>query len=91
MAKGMEQQKLAADAGHWLLYRYNPALAAEGKNPLQLDSKPPKVPLQEFFSSENRYRVLQQNNPAVAAHLLRQAQEIVNERWQHYAWMAKEE
>ncbi|MCL4300856.1 MAG: pyruvate:ferredoxin (flavodoxin) oxidoreductase [Anaerolineae bacterium] len=91
MAKGMEQQKLAADAGHWLLYRYNPALAAEGKNPLQLDSKPPKTPLQEFFASENRYRVLQQSNPAVAAQLARQAQEIVNNRWQHYAWMAKEE
>jgi pyruvate-ferredoxin/flavodoxin oxidoreductase len=91
MAKGMAQQKLAADAGHWLLYRYNPALAGEGKNPLQLDSKPPKVPLQDFFYSENRYRVLQQNNPTVAAQLLQQAQEIVKNRWQYYEWMAKEE
>jgi pyruvate-ferredoxin/flavodoxin oxidoreductase len=91
MAKGMEQQKLAADSGHWLLYRYNPALKAEGKNPLQLDSKPPKIPLRDFFYSENRYRVLQQHNPAVAAQLLGQAQEIVKNRWQHFAWMAKEE
>jgi pyruvate-ferredoxin/flavodoxin oxidoreductase len=91
MAKGMEQQKLAADAGHWLLYRYNPALKAEGKNPLQLDSKPPKIPLRDFFYSENRYRVLQQSNPAVAAQLLAQAQEIVKDRWQYYEWMAKEE
>jgi pyruvate-ferredoxin/flavodoxin oxidoreductase len=91
ISKGLDQQKLAADSGHWLLYRYNPALKAAGKNPLQLDSKPPKIPLQDFFYNENRYRVLVKNNPEVAAQLLEQAQEIVKDRWSHYEWMAKEE
>ncbi|MCI0643397.1 MAG: pyruvate:ferredoxin (flavodoxin) oxidoreductase [Chloroflexi bacterium] len=91
MAQGMQQQKLAADSGHWLLYRYNPALKAEDKNPLQLDTKEPKAPLQDFFYNESRYAVLRQNNPEVAARLLAQAQEVVRERWHHYAWMAREE
>lgn len=91
ISKGLDQQKLAADSGHWLLYRYNPALKGQGKNPLQLDSKPPKIPLQDFFYTENRYRVLLQNNPEMAAQLLGQAQEIVKDRWSHYEWMAKEE
>ena len=90
MAKGLDQQKLASDSGHWLLYRYNPTLKAAGKNPLQLDSKQPKIPLQDFFYNENRYSILRKNNPAVAQELLGRAQEIVADRWQHFEWMAKE-
>jgi pyruvate-ferredoxin/flavodoxin oxidoreductase len=91
MAKGMHQQKLAADSGHWLLYRYNPALRAEGQNPLQLDSKAPKLPLKEYIYTENRYRMLTQSNPEAAAHLLAEAQEVVEARWEKYEQMAKEE
>ncbi len=91
MAKGMQQQKLAEDSGHWLLYRFNPALKAEGKNPLQLDTKALKVPLQDYFYNENRYSVLRQNDPDVAMKLLAQAQEVVKNRWKHYDWMAQED
>ena len=58
MAKGMEQQKLAVDSGHWPLYRYDPRLVDEGKNPFQLDSKAPSIPLKEYAYNENRYRML---------------------------------
>ena len=90
MAKGLDQQKLASDSGHWLLYRYNPALKNEGKNPLQLDSKKPKVPLQDFFYNENRYSILRKNNPEVAQELLGRAQDLAEDRWQHFEWMSKE-
>jgi pyruvate-ferredoxin/flavodoxin oxidoreductase len=81
MVKGMDQQRLAVESGYWPLYRYDPRLKAEGKNPLQIDSKPPKVPLEEYIYNENRYRMLQKSNPAVAAQLLKHAKESVAETW----------
>jgi pyruvate-ferredoxin/flavodoxin oxidoreductase len=86
----MSQQKLAVDSGHWLLYRYNPALRAEGKNPLQLDNKGPKIPLQEYIYTENRYRMLAQSDPEAAARLLTEAQEAVKAHWEKYEQMARE-
>jgi pyruvate-ferredoxin/flavodoxin oxidoreductase len=90
MAKGLEQQKLAADSGYWTLYRYNPTLAAEGKNPLQLDSRAPKIPLQDYIYKENRYRMLVKSQPEVAEVLLVKAQAAVNTRRQQYEQLAKE-
>ncbi len=55
---GLNQQKLAVDSGAWPLYRYNPAQAAEGKNPLTLDSKAPKIPLKDYVYNETRYSSL---------------------------------
>jgi pyruvate-ferredoxin/flavodoxin oxidoreductase len=81
MVKGMDQQRLAVETGYWPLYRYDPRLRAEGRNPLQIDSKPPKTPLEEYIYNENRYRMLQKSNPAVAATLLKQAKESVVEKW----------
>jgi pyruvate-ferredoxin/flavodoxin oxidoreductase len=81
MVKGMDQQRLAVETGYWPLYRYDPRLRDEGKNPLQIDSKPPKVPLEDYVYNENRYRMLQKSNPAVAAQLLKQAKESVKEQW----------
>jgi pyruvate-ferredoxin/flavodoxin oxidoreductase len=69
------------ETGYWPLYRYDPRLRDEGKNPLQIDSKPPKVPLEDYVYNENRYRMLQKSNPAVAAQLLKQAKESVKEQW----------
>ncbi|HEX9925056.1 MAG TPA: pyruvate:ferredoxin (flavodoxin) oxidoreductase, partial [Anaerolineae bacterium] len=89
MAKGMHQQKLATDSGHWPLYRYDPARPAEDKNPLQLDSKAPKMPLKDYLYNENRYRVLAQSSPETAARLLGEAEKAVNERWLKYEQMAK--
>jgi pyruvate-ferredoxin/flavodoxin oxidoreductase len=88
MAKGMDQQKLAVKSGYWPLYRYNPALKAEGKNPLQLDSKAPAIPLRDYIYNETRYRMLAQSDPEAAEHLLTLAQEAVNERWHKYEQLA---
>jgi pyruvate-ferredoxin/flavodoxin oxidoreductase len=88
MTKGLEQQKLAVESGYWPLYRYDPRLKIEGKNPFQLDSKPPKIRLEDYIYNETRYRVLTQTNPEAAARLLVEAQKVVEERWQRYQQMA---
>jgi pyruvate-ferredoxin/flavodoxin oxidoreductase len=88
MAKGMTQQKLAVESGHWPLYRYNPALESEGKNSFQLDSRDPKIPLQDYIYTEGRYRMLQRSDPEAAKMLLAQAQQAVNHRWQQYKKLA---
>ena len=89
MAKGMHQQKLAVDSGYWPLYRYNPRLVEENKNPFQLDSSDPKIALQDYIYTEGRYRMLQQSEPAVAGFLLTQAQKAVARRWQQYKQLAE--
>jgi pyruvate-ferredoxin/flavodoxin oxidoreductase len=88
MAKGLEQQELATQSGHWPLYRYDPRLKEAGRNPFQLDSKPPSIPLQDYAYNENRYRILEQTNPLVAAQLMAAAQATVDERWKVYAELA---
>ena len=88
MAKGMHHQKLAVESGYWPLYRHDPARAAEGKNPFQLDSGEPKIPLQDYVYTEARYRMLQQSDPAVAKFLLGRAQATVTEKWERYRKMA---
>ena len=89
MAKGMRQQKLAVESGYWPLYRYNPQLVNENKNPFQLDSPDPKIALQDYIYTEGRYRMLQQSDPAVAKFLLEQAQKAVSRRWQQYKQLAE--
>jgi len=89
MAKGMHQQKLAVESGYWPLYRYNPRLIEENKNPFQLDSSDPKMPLQDYIYTEGRYRMLQQSEPEVARFLLGQAQKAVLRRWQQYKQLAE--
>jgi pyruvate-ferredoxin/flavodoxin oxidoreductase len=89
MAKGMHQQKLAVESGYWPLYRYNPNLADLNKNPFQLDSRDPKIPLEEYIYTEGRYRMLQQSEPEVAKFLLAQAQKSVNDKWQQYKKLAQ--
>jgi pyruvate-ferredoxin/flavodoxin oxidoreductase len=88
ISKGMHQQKLAVESGHWPLYRYNPALTDEGKNPFVLDSGDPKIPLQDYIYTEGRYRMLQQSDPEVAKFLLERAQQAVQQRWQQYKQLA---
>ena len=89
MAKGMRQQKLAVDSGYWPLYRYNPGLNEENKNPFQLDSPDPKIQLQDYIYTEGRYRMLQQSDPVVAKFLLTQAQKAVSDRWRRYKQLAE--
>ncbi len=89
MEKGLDQQKLAVETGYWPLYRYDPRRKAEGKPPLQLDSKPPKRPLMDYMKNEARYKVLLKNNPEGAQALFEEAQKIVEEKWKKYEQLSK--
>ena len=91
MSKGLEQQKLAVQSGYWPLYRYNPELHAEGKNPLVLDSKEPTIPLEKFAYNETRFRMLLQSNEERAESLMKLAQHDVQDRWHHYQDLASEQ
>jgi pyruvate-ferredoxin/flavodoxin oxidoreductase len=84
MAFGMNQQKSAVLSGYWPLMRYNPAMRLEGKNPFQLDSKAPSMPLKDYVYQEARYTILARSDPDAAAQLLREAQEDVQRRWLVY-------
>jgi pyruvate-ferredoxin/flavodoxin oxidoreductase len=86
---GLEQQKLAVQSAYWPLFRYNPALAREGKNPFQLDSKPPALPLEKYIYNETRYTMLKHSNPEAAQRLLAEAQADVHARWKLYEHLAK--
>jgi len=98
---GLDQQQAAVDSGHWSLFRYNPDLAVmepaepnghgprTGKNPFQLDSKAPSIPLEDYIYREGRYRMLQQSNPEAAERLLTLAKADVAQRWETYSKMAK--
>jgi pyruvate-ferredoxin/flavodoxin oxidoreductase len=88
MQLGLTQQKLAVDSGHWPLFRFNPELVAKGKNPLQLDSKPPKIALKDYIYNETRYAMLVKSNPEGAAKLLAQAEEAIKSRWNIYQQLA---
>ncbi len=73
MTKGHQEQKKAVACGHWPLYRFDPRLLDEGKNPLQLDSKAPTMGFEEYAYGENRYRTLKQSKPEAAAELMKLA------------------
>jgi pyruvate-ferredoxin/flavodoxin oxidoreductase len=88
MKKGLIQQKLAVNSGAWPLFRYNPDLATEGTNPLQLDSKEPTVKFDEYAYNETRYRMLLQSNEARAEVLMKKAQQDAVKRWSLYQQMA---
>ena len=88
LQKGLEQQKLAVKAGAWPLYRFNPALIAEGKNPLSIDSKDPSIPLSQYAYNESRYRMLLQTDEQRAEALMKLAQKDVKGRFDLYRQMA---
>ena len=89
MGKSMEEGKLAVQAGYWMLYRFNPELAKEGKNPFQLDSKEPTGDLNEFLSGENRYASLAKKNPEMSAKLRAQLGSLYEERGELYKLLAE--
>jgi pyruvate-ferredoxin/flavodoxin oxidoreductase len=88
MDRGLEQQKKAVDSGHWILMRYNPALAAEGKNPLSIDSKAPTLPLADYIYNEVRYKALQTADPKTAASLLSEEERELKLKWRYYQHLA---
>jgi pyruvate-ferredoxin/flavodoxin oxidoreductase len=88
MATAMQNQKAAVNSGQWLLYRFHPDRAERGENPLQLDSRSPKIPLEKYLYLENRFKMLTKSSPAVAKQLLKEAQQDVADRWHLYEYLA---
>lgn len=84
---GLQQQQSAVNSGYWPLYRYNPGLG-NGDNPFHLDSKPASIPLTDYVYREGRYQMLTQSHPDAAAHLLEQAKQDIQKRWQTYEQLA---
>ena len=86
---GLEQQKAAVKSGYWPLYRYDPRQDVDGKNPFQLDSRAPQVPLSEYTAREGRYQMLVQTDPERARQLAELAQADVERHWEHLKQMAE--
>ena len=89
MTRTQQEEKLAVETGYWILYRYNPLLAEEGKNPLTLDSREPKMEYGTFLENEIRYRTLQQQYPEIAEVLFKRAAKEAKERYEFYKKMAE--
>ncbi len=88
LKKGLSQQKLAVESGAWTLFRYNPKLRAEGKNPLILDSREPTADIGEYMYNEIRFRALKQISPERASTFLAQAKLDAKERYAYYKYLA---
>jgi pyruvate-ferredoxin/flavodoxin oxidoreductase len=88
MEDGLKRQKMAIQSGQWILYRHDPRLKEKGRNPLQLDSPAPNIPLKEFLLGENRFRLLLDSHPEKAEEILEAAQKNVTDRYNHYHEMA---
>jgi pyruvate-ferredoxin/flavodoxin oxidoreductase len=89
MSKSQSEAKLAVESGYWPLYRYNPLLAHEGKNPFVLDSKDPKEDLRTFMMNEVRFRALKKEFPERADRLFAKAEAVAKERLQMYKQLAE--
>jgi pyruvate-ferredoxin/flavodoxin oxidoreductase len=90
MGKSQEEAKLAVNSGYWHLFRYNPLLEAEGKNPFQIDSKEPDwSKFQDFLMSEVRYSSLKKSFPAEAVELFKAAEE--NAKWRYNSYIRHSE
>lgn len=88
MVTAMNHQKDIVESGRWLLYRYHPELAEQGKNPLQLDSRSPKQPVETSMYKENRFKMLTKSKPVDAKRLMQEAQKDVDTRWAMYQYLA---
>jgi pyruvate-ferredoxin/flavodoxin oxidoreductase len=84
MRQGLANQKLAVQCGHWPLFRFDPRRAADGKNPMQLDSRAPSIPFEKYADAEIRYKMLRKASPERARVLQAEAQEDVTARWKLY-------
>ena len=89
MGKSLNEEKEAVESGYWLLYRYNPTLKEQGKNPLILDSKEPVMEIEDFLKGEIRFTSLMKQNPEEADRLFRQAKQEAQDRYQYYKRMAE--
>jgi len=89
MMKGMDQQKLVVESGIWPLFRYDPRLIEQGKNPFQLDSKEPQLDkVSTFMGNEIRFRTLRAANAERADMLEAKEKALVERRWREYKYLA---
>jgi pyruvate-ferredoxin/flavodoxin oxidoreductase len=88
MTTAMQNQKAAVNSTQWLLYRYNPERAARGENPLQLDSGPARIKVEDYFKLENRFRMLSKTHPVIAKDLAVRAQADAKTRRDLYEYLA---
>jgi pyruvate-ferredoxin/flavodoxin oxidoreductase len=89
MMKGMDQQKAAVTSGLWPLYRYDPRLTPDGKNPFQLDSKEATTSIEDFMYKEVRFKSLKAADPTRAEALLANAQTQAERVWKEYKYIAE--
>jgi pyruvate-ferredoxin/flavodoxin oxidoreductase len=89
MTTAMSDQKVAVDTGQWLLYRYNPARALAGENPLLLDSRTPTRKVKDYLMQQTRFKMLQKSHPEHAALLWQEAQQDVETRYRLYEYLAQ--
>jgi pyruvate-ferredoxin/flavodoxin oxidoreductase len=88
ITESMQDQKAAVMTGYWPLFRFNPELAKEGKNPFVMDSSAPQVPFKDYTYRQNRFQILAKTQPQKAKELLDLAQKDIYERWEIYEKMA---
>lgn len=89
MSLGMNQQKLAVQSGAWNIFRYNPVLAEEGKNPLKLDSKEPSIDISEYMNNEIRFRSLKKIDAERAEKLLGIARKEAQEKYKYFKYLSE--
>ncbi len=88
MVNGLSEQKSAVETGHWPLFRYNPELLKEGKNPLTLDSGAPKMKFRDYAYGETRFKSLIKSKPEEAERLMQLAQQDIDQKWAVYEALA---
>lgn len=88
MGNAQAEMKRAVDCGYWHLYRYNPMLEAEGKNPFILDSKEPKDSFRDYLMGETRYAALTRTFPDIADELFAKAEEFARKKYEIYKELA---
>ena len=89
MTNCQAEMKKAVEAGYWQMFRYNPALKVEGKNPFTLDSKEPTASYVDFIKSETRYARLAQKFPERAEKLFADAEVKAKEKYEHLVKLAE--
>ncbi|MCK4695140.1 MAG: pyruvate:ferredoxin (flavodoxin) oxidoreductase, partial [Candidatus Cloacimonetes bacterium] len=89
MAYTQHEEKKAVDSGYWILYRFNPDLKKEGKNPFILDSKEPKIPVVDFLKGETRYTSLERTFPENVDNFRKEFDKYARERYEFYKSMAE--
>jgi pyruvate-ferredoxin/flavodoxin oxidoreductase len=89
MSKGLEQGKAVVTSGLWPLYRYDPRLKDQGKNPFQLDSRDPTTSIEDFMYKEVRFKSLKSADSARADMLLEKAKKQADRVWKEYKYLAE--